>query len=318
MEHQMLTVSAPPHIYGKDTTTRRMRDVLIALAPAGLLGIWYYGIPGLVTIVIAIAAAVVAEALYQKIAGKKVTINDLSAVLTGLLLAFNLPPAVPFWIPIIGSFFAIIVVKQLFGGLGQNFINPALGARAFLLASFPIHMTNWTFAEDSIASATFLARLKLEPYFSPTQADYLETLFWKIGGSLGETSAVALIAGGVFLLVRRVINWRIPVFFIGSFAIFAFIFGRDGLFTGQYILFEVLTGGLMLGAFFMATDYATTPIAPIGKIIMGVGCGFLAVMIRFHSGFPEGVCYAILIMNIFVPFIDKYARPRIYGRRKKA
>ena len=185
VEHQMLTVSAPPHIYGKDTTKRRMRDVLIALAPAGILGIIFYGLPGFRTIAIAIIAAIVAEALYQKIVGKKVTVRDLSAVLTGLLLAFNLPPAVPFWIPIIGSFFAIIVVKQLFGGLGQNFINPALGARAFLLASFPIHMTSWTFAEDSfagptpdaISSATFLARLKFEELFSPTQADYMETLF---------------------------------------------------------------------------------------------------------------------------------------------
>ena len=315
MEHQMLTVSSPPHISGKDTTVRRMRDVLIALAPAFLLGMYYYGVKGFITTALAIIAAVAAEALYQKLTGKKVTINDLSAVITGLLLAFNLPANVPFWIPILGSFFAIIVVKQLFGGLGANFINPALGGRAFLLASFPIHMTNWTFAPDSVASATYLARIKRE-FFTPEYADYMAVLFGKVGGCIGETSAAALIIGGLYLIFRKVINWRIPVFYIGSFAVFAFVFGRDGLFTGQHILFELLSGGLMLGAFFMATDYATSPITPNGKIIMGVGCGFWAVMIRFFSGYPEGVCYSILIMNIFVPLIDNYTRPRIYGKRR--
>jgi len=300
-----------------------MRDVLIALTPALLFGAYFYGFQGLMITVLAIVAAVAAEALYQRILGKKVTINDLSAVLTGLLLAFNLPPAVPFWIPILGSFFAIIVVKQLFGGLGQNFINPALGARAFLLASFPVHMTSWTFSEssyqivDGIAGATYLNILKRAPEFVPDQADYMAVLFGKVGGCIGEVSAAALIAGGIYLLVRRVINWRIPVFYIGSFAVFAFVFGRQGFFAGEFILFEMLSGGLMLGAFFMATDYATSPITPNGKIIFAIGCGFLAVMIRFYSGYPEGVCYSILIMNIFVPFIDKYTRPRIYGKRKE-
>jgi electron transport complex protein RnfD len=276
MEHLMLTVSAPPHIYGNDTITRRMRDVLIALSPALLLGIYYYGASAFLTTAIAIIAAVAAEALFQKVMNKKVTINDLSAVITGLLLAFNIPPDVPFWIPILGSFFAIIVVKQLFGGLGANFINPALGARAFLLASFPVHMTNWTYgpnpfasAPDSIASATYLAIIKRDPLFTPEQADYMAVLFGKIGGCIGETSAAALIVGGLYLLFRRVINWRIPVFYIGSFAVFAFVFGRQGFFAGEFILFEVLSGGLMMGAFFMATDYATSPITPKGKIIMG-------------------------------------------------
>jgi len=324
MEHQMLTISSPPHITGNDTTKKRMRDVLIALAPAFLFGVYYYGFRGLMITVLAIVAAVAAEALYQRAVGKKVTINDLSAVLTGLLLAFNLPPAVPFWIPVLGSFFAIIVVKQLFGGLGQNFINPALGARAFLLASFPVHMTNWTFSEasyqivDGVAGATYLNIIKRVPEFTPEQSDYMALLFGKVGGCIGEVSAAALIAGGAYLLVRRVINWRIPVFYIGSFAVCAFVFGRQGFFAGEFILFEVLAGGLMLGAFFMATDYATSPITPNGKIIFAIGCGFLAVMIRFYSGYPEGICYSILIMNIFVPFLDKYTRPRIYGRRKKA
>jgi electron transport complex protein RnfD len=186
-------------------------------------------------------------------------------------------------------------------------------------------MTNWTYganpfasAPDSIAGATYLAIIKRDPLFTPEQADYMAVLFGKIGGCIGETSAAALIIGGLYLLFRRVINWRIPVFYIGSFAVFAFVFGRQGFFAGEFILFEVLSGGLMMGAFFMATDYATSPITPKGKIIMGICCGFLAVMIRFYSGYPEGVCYSILIMNIFVPFIYKYARPRIYGRGKKA
>jgi len=306
-----------------------MRDVLIALMPAFLFGVYFYGIPGLLTIVLAVVSAVFAEALYQKVMGKKVTVYDFSAIITGLLLAFNIPPSVPFWIPILGSFFAIIVVKQLFGGLGANFINPALAARAFLLASFPVHMTNWTFGPDSIASptavdgvatATYLAILRTIPEFTPGQSDFMAVLFGKVGGSIGEVSAAALIAGGIYLLARRVINWRIPVFYIASFAVFAFIFWRNGFFAAspESIMFELLNGGLMLGAFFMATDYATSPITPKGKIIMGIGCGFLAVMIRFYSGYPEGVCYSILIMNIFVPLIDKYTRPRVYGRRIKA
>ena len=316
MEYQMLTVSSPPHIYGTDTTVRRMRDVVIALLPACALGIYYYGKSALFTIAISVLSAVTAEALFQKIAGKKITVSDLSAVITGLLLAFNLPPEVPFWIPVVGSFFAIIAVKQLFGGLGSNFVNPALAARAFLVSSFPVHMSNWTMPPDAVTSATYLTMIKENPGFIPQVSDYTALLFGKIGGCIGEVSAVALVVGGLYLIYRDVINWRIPVFYIGSFAVFAFIFGRQSFFSGN-VLFEVLSGGLMLGAFFMATDYATTPITPNGKIIMGVGCGFLAVMIRFYGGYPEGVSFSILIMNLFVPLIDKYIRPRVYGTRRK-
>jgi len=310
----ILTVSSPPHIYGKDTVVRRMRDVLIALSPSCALGIYYYGNHAFLIIAVAIASAVAAEHLYQKVTGKKSTINDLSAVITGLLLAFNLPPGVPLWLPVVGSVFAIVAVKQLFGGLGSNFVNPALAARAMLLASFPVHMTSWTLP-DAVTSATYLARIKINPLFVPEAYDYMALLFGKIGGCIGETSAAALIIGGIYLLVRKVINWRIPVFYIGSFAVFAFIFGRESFFSG-HVLFEALNGGLMLGAFFMATDYATSPITPNGKIIMGIGCGFLTVMIRFYGGYPEGVSYAILIMNLFVPLIDKYFRPRVYGSGK--
>ena len=314
----ILTVSSPPHIYGKDTTSRRMRDVLIALLPACVFAIHVYGMYAFFTIAIAIVSAVAAEYLFQKVMGKKITTSDRSAVITGLLLAFNLPPGVPFWIPIVGSVFAIVVVKQLFGGLGQNFLNPALAARAFLLASFPVHMTNWAVpgaAYDAVAGPTLLAVMRYDPGFVPEMSDYMALLFGKTGGTIGETSAVAIIVGGLYLIFRRVINWRIPVFYIGSFALFAFVFGRDAFFSGQ-ILLEILAGGLLLGAFFMATDYATSPISPNGKIIMGIGCGFLTVLIRFYGGYPEGVSYAILLMNLLVPVIDKYVRPKIYGRKK--
>ena len=315
MKHQMLTVSSPPHIYGTDTVVRRMGDVIIALSPACALGVYYYGISAFFTMGMSVLSAVLAEFLFQKVAGKKVTVNDLSAVITGILLAFNLPPEVPLWLPAVGSFFAIIAVKQLFGGLGSNFVNPALAARAFLLASFPMHMTNWTLP-DAVTSATQLAVIKGNPEFVPQMADYSALLFGKIGGCIGETSAAALIAGGVYLIYRNVINWRVPVFYIGSFAVFAFVLGRESYFSA-YVLYEVLSGGLMLGAFFMATDYATTPITLNGKIIMGIGCGLLTVIIRFYGGYPEGVSYAILIMNIFVPLIDKYVRPRVYGKGRR-
>jgi electron transport complex protein RnfD len=318
--NQIMTVSSPPHLYGTDKIENRMRDVLIALSPAFFMALYRYGIQAFYTTAIAVISAMLAEYLYQRVMNKPVTVNDYSAAITGVLLAFNLPPNVPLWLPVVGSVFAIIVVKQLFGGLGSNFVNPALAARALLLASFPVHMTNWTFAPevDAVSSATYLAIIKENPAFIPETADYMALLFGKVGGCIGETSAVALLLGGIYLLVRKIINWRIPVFYIGSFAVFAFIFGREGFLSGSNILFEILNGGLLLGAIFMATDYATSPITPNGKIVMGIGCGFLTVFIRFFGGYPEGVSYAIIIMNLFVPLIDKYIKPRVYGKRRKA
>ena len=318
--NQMMTVSAPPHIYGTDTIERRMRDVLIALAPASIMAVVVYGVPAFLVMLNSVVAAMLAEYLFQRVSGKPVTLNDCSAAITGLLIGLNLSPSVPFWIPIIGSFFAIIVVKQLFGGLGSNFINPALAARAFLVVSSPIHMTNWVLPDATtsatvISGATILGHIKENPDFIPATAHYMQLLFWKVGGTIGEVSAVALIAGGLYLLVRRIVNWRIPVFYIGSFALFSFVFGRTAFFTGN-VLFELLAGGLMLGAFFMATDYATSPLAHNGKIVFAIGCGFLTVIIRVYGGYPEGVSFAIIIMNLFVPLIDKYIRPRVYGHKR--
>jgi len=322
--NQIMTVSSPPHMYGTDTIEARMRYVLIALVPAFGMSLLRYGINAFYVTAAAVIAALLAEYLFQRVMNKPVTVNDYSAAITGVLLAFNLPPDVPLWLPAVGSFFAIIVVKQLFGGLGSNFVNPALAARAFLLASFPVHMTHWTLPEkpihDALSGATYLAMIKQDPAFSPELSDYMALLFGKVGGCIGETSAVALLIGGIYLLYKKIINWRIPVFYLGSFALFAFIFGRtfgeSGFFSGQNILFELLNGGLIMGAFFMATDYATSPITPNGKIVMGIGCGFLTVFIRFFGGYPEGVSYAIIIMNLFVPLIDKYIRPQVFGHNK--
>ena len=323
--NQTMTISSPPHIYGTGSIEKRMRDVLIALSPAFVFAVYHYGFRSLFITAVSVMSAMLAEYLFQKVKGKTPTINDCSAAITGVLLAFNLPPGVPFWLPIIGSFFAVIVVKQLFGGLGANFMNPALAARAFLLVSFPVHMTNWRLPDvvsgvspahaDALSSATYLGILQQNPDFTPQLFDYMAVLFGKVGGCIGETSAAALIAGGIYLLVRRVINWRIPVFYIGSFALFAFLFGRTGFLSG-HILFEVLAGGLLMGAFFMATDYSTSPISLNGKIVFGIGCGFLTAVIRIYGGYPEGVSYAIIIMNLFVPLIDKYIRPRVYGHAK--
>ncbi|MCL2608580.1 MAG: RnfABCDGE type electron transport complex subunit D [Treponema sp.] len=319
----ILTVSAPSHIYGTDTIGRRMWEVVIALLPAACFAVYVYNVYVFFVMAASVLAAVVSEYFFRKIIGKRVTITDGSAIITGLLVAFNLPPAVPLWIPIVGSAFAIIVVKQFFGGLGQNFLNPALAARAFLIASFPGYMTSWAVPgapPDAVTGPTLLAAIKETAGFVPQASHYMELLFGKVGGTIGEASAAALLVGGIYLIVRGIINWRTPVFYIASFVFFAFVLGRNSFFDWEMIasgqmLVELLAGGLLLGAFFMATDYATTPITPHGKVIMGIGCGFLTVLIRFYGGYPEGVSYAILIMNLVVPMVDRYIRPRVYGQK---
>lgn len=304
-----MKISSSPHIRDKETTANLMGQVLVALMPATIFGIYNFGIPALITILITVICCVVFEAGYQKLIGAKVTVGDLSAALTGLLLALNLPPEVPFWLPVIGSFFAIIVVKQLFGGLGQNFMNPALGARCFLLISFTGRMTTFTY--DAVTTATPLANLK-----AGESVDVLAMFLGTTAGTIGETCSVALIIGGLFLIVRRVISYRIPVFYIGTFTICILIYalasGRG--FDISFLFAHLFGGGLMLGAFFMATDYVTSPITPTGKIIFGILLGILTFLFRIFGASAEGVSYAIILSNLVVPLIEKVTVPKAFGK----
>ena len=312
MKMDKFIVSGTPHVRSKDSIQGIMRDVLIGLTPAALMGIYVFGLNALVIMVLSIASAMFFEYLYQKLMKKPITITDLSAAVTGLLLAMNMPASAPYWMPIVGSAFAIIIAKQLFGGLGQNFINPALAARAFLLASYPTAMTTWPAPTgvDAVTVATPLALLKAGEITTATSGDMMNALVGTVGGCIGETSAIALIIGGVYLIVRHVISWRIPVVYIATVFILTALIGRNGVRIPQY---EIFVGGLMLGAFFMATDYASSPVTPLGQIIMALGCGLLTTLIRIFGGYPEGVSYSILIMNLCVPLIDRFTEPKIFG-----
>ena len=310
-------VSGTPHVRSKESIQSIMRDVIIALIPATAMGIYFFGIPALILIAVSIVASVFFEWLYQKLLKKPVTISDLSAVVTGLLLAMNLPASAPIWVPIVGAAFAIIFAKQLFGGLGQNFINPALAGRAFLLASYPTEMTSWTApvgfsGADAAAVATPLATLKTGAMPDASLTDVI--LGTNIGGCIGETCAVALIIGGIYLLVKHVISWRIPVLYILTVFVLTAAIGRKGL---RVPVYEIFTGGLMLGAFFMATDYASSPVTPKGQIIFAIGCGVITTLIRIFGGYPEGVSYSILIMNLAVPLIERFTEPKIFGALPK-
>ena len=320
---EKLIVSHAPHIAGKDSLQRIMLQVIIAMLPALLAGCLIFGYRALVITLVCVISCVVFEGLWQKILKKPITVSDLSAVVTGMLLALNLPASIPLWMPVIGAFFAIIIVKQFFGGIGHNFMNPALAARAFLLASWALAMTTWPQpgtaiplwnTADVVTSATPLAMYAEGAENLPT---YLTLFLGNTGGCIGETSALAIVIGGIYLLFSRVIRLRVPAFFIGTVALGTWIFGgHNGLFTGD-CLYQVLSGGLMLGAFFMATDYATTPFTPKGQIFFGIGCGILTVLIRLWGGYPEGVSYSILLMNIVTPLIDKVTAPRRYGAGRK-
>ncbi len=305
------TVTATPHVRSKDTVQSVMRDVLIALAPAAVMGIVYFGMRALALMIISVVSAMFFEFLYQKGMKKPVTVSDLSAAVTGLLLAMNLPASAPFWMPVVGSAFAIIIAKQFFGGLGKNFINPALAGRAFLLASYPTEMTSWVnpAGVDALSTATKLAELKAGTLV-PTGADTMQAFLGRIGGTIGETCALALLIGFVYLLVRKVISWRIPVVYIATVFVLFAIVGRT---NGRFPVYEIFTGGLMLGAIFMATDYASSPINPKGQIIFAIGCGVLTFLIRRFGGYPEGVSYSILIMNLTVPLIDRKFKTRVFG-----
>lgn len=318
-----LMVSSSPHIRSKETVSSVMRDVVIALVPATVMGIIFFGITAAIMVAMSILAAVVWETIYNKIAKKPNTIKDFSAVITGLLLGLNMPalsfsehPIAIFVMPIIGSGVAIIIAKQLFGGLGQNFINPALAGRAFLVASYPTLMTGSAFKATKFMAeaetyATPLAAMKEGGSYG---ADLIQGLIGNTGGTIGETCAIALILGGIYLIARKVISWRIPVLYIATVLVFTYILkfcGVEGAVSRDFT--EIFYGGLMLGAFFMATDYASSPVTPTGQFIMGFGCGFITVLIRVFGGYPEGVSYSILLMNLCVPLIDRWTSPKKFG-----
>jgi Na+-translocating ferredoxin:NAD+ oxidoreductase subunit D len=323
-------ISVSPHIKGKYSTSGIMWAVNLSLAPATLLGAYYFGLRGIMTLFLCITSSVVSEYVYQKLMKQKITISDGSAFLTGLLLAMNLPPSVPFYIPVLGSVVAIVLTKQLFGGLGFNLFNPALMARVFLMVSFPKILTTWnepvrSFVKnfDAATSATPLGMLKLDGYqsliqhFGSKAQMYSDLLIGNRGGCIGETAIIALLAGGLFLLFTRIISWHIPVAYLGTAAIMAFIFGGKGaFFTGDPLL-HLLSGGIVLGAFFMATDYVTSPMSSRGKLVFGLGCGFLTMLIRLKGGYPEGVMFSILIMNCFAPLIDRAFKPKVFGSAVK-
>ncbi len=306
MNKLISTVS--PHFFSRNTTQKIMLDVIIALMPATVASVIIFGWRSLLVIGVCVAACVLSEWVFEKICKKENTISDLSAVVTGLLIAFNLPVSIPIWQAVVGCLVAIVVVKQLFGGIGQNFANPAITARVVMLTAFSGSMTTWTFP-DAVSGATPLALIsKGETDALPS---YLDMFLGRHGGSLGETCILALLIGGIYLLARRVITWHTPVAFIGTVAVMSLICGQD-------VLYEVMAGGLVLGAFFMATDYATTPSTNWGKIIFGVGCGLITILIRFWGNFPEGVSFSILLMNIFTPYISKLTRqkPLVGGAKK--
>ncbi len=322
-------LSVSPHIRSEESTARIMWTVSASLMPAVIMGAYYFGPRAIFALALCIVSSVAFEFLYQKLFKKDITINDGSAFLTGLLLGMNLPASVPFYIPVAGSFFAIVITKQLFGGLGYNIFNPALIGRAFLLVSFPKLMTVWTEPSasfikiDALTTATPLGILKEEGYtklieiFGDKSNLYTELIIGHHAGCIGETSDLALLIGAAFLFYRKYITWHIPFSFIGTAAMIAWIFGGNtGLFSGDPLL-HILSGGMILGAFFMATDYVTSPSMKSGQILFGIGCGFLTMLIRLKGGYPEGVMFAILIMNCFSPLIDRGFKNKIFGAVKK-
>ena len=317
-------VSSSPHIRSGEDTRSIMLDVIIALMPALIVSVFIFGLRALVVTLVSAAACVFFEWGYRKLLKKPSTINDLSAIVTGILMAFCLPSGVPYWIPVIGAFFAIVIVKQLYGGIGKNFLNPALAARAFLF-SWPVLMTTWAAplsyssffnvfkSADAITSATPMAAIHMGKL---PNATVWQVFIGQIGGSLGEISALVLILGGIYLVIRKVLSLRIPLAYILTVAVLTFIFPKGGIDRLTWMLYNVFGGGLMLGAIFMATDYSTSPSTKVGQIVFGIGCGLLTVFIRYFGTYPESVSFSILIMNTTVWLIDKSTLPRRFGVKK--
>jgi electron transport complex protein RnfD len=333
-ERNHLVVAASPHVRAQVTVRHLMWAVVISLLPALGGSVWFFGLKALLLVLLCVASALLFDALGQLAFGRKPTPFDGSAVITGVLLAYNLPPGVPLWLPIVGAAFAMVVVKQFFGGLGHNFINPALAARAFLMVSWPTHMTTMWLKPaggplsglDAVSGATPLALVRRAAELAPAGMDpaelvrqanslpLLKKLFLgNVGGCLGETSGLLLLLGGLFLIFARVIDWRIPASYIGTVALLALVLPNSHLAPW----FHVFSGGIMLGAFFMATDYVTSPVTGRGRIVFGIGCGIITMLIRLYGGYPEGCSYSILLMNVATPFIDRLTRPRLFGYAKK-
>ncbi len=325
-----LVVSVSPHVRGKETVARIMWTVNLSLLPAFIMSVYYFGPRAVYVTGLCIVSSVLFEHVYQVSLNKKTTIGDGSAFLTGLLLGLNLPASSPFFIPIIGSLVAVVITKLLFGGLGYNIFNPALIGRAFLLISFPKLLTTWTeptakfFAMDAKTTATPLGILKeegivqlMEVFGSKTEL-YKSLFMGSTAGSLGETSAIALLIGALLLFARGYITWHIPVSFVATVGVLGWAFGGEGMFTGDPLI-HILSGSLILGAFFMATDYVTGPSVRKGQLVYGIGCGAITMLIRLKGGFPEGVMFAILLMNCFAPLIDRSFKPELFGavREKK-
>ena len=306
-----LTVASSPHIRGDFKSSRIMLDVVLALLPAMIVGIWMHGIRSLFVTAVAITSSVILECLYSVVTKKRNTIVDGSALVTGMLLAMTLPATVPYWLVILGCGFAIIFVKALCGGLGQNIFNPALSARGFMMLVYPAYMVRFE-GLDGVTAATPLHHMVMPAL---PEESIMDMFLGKCPGSIGEVSALALLLGGAYLVYRKVISVRIPASYLGTVAVLTLVFHKTDA-PIQWMLYSLFSGGVMLGAIFMATDYATSPVTAKGQIVFGIGCGALTVFFRYFGLFPEGVTYAILIMNAFVWIIDRYTAPRRFGVKK--
>ena len=322
-EKKLFKVTSNPIVRTPRSTDKIMLDVIIALVPALGVGAYMFGMNVAILLVVNVACCVIFEWAYRKLMKKNTSVGDLSAVVTGVLLTCVMPSAAPWWLGIIGSFFAIIVVKQLYGGIGKNFLNPALAARAFLAAAYAAYMTAWavpSVMRDVVVDATTMSTPLSYMHTGDALPEYFNFLNMFLGGipgSIGEVSALALLVGAAYLLIRKVITWRIPVTFIGTVAVLTLVFGKEGYSNVDWMLYNVLSGGLILGACFMATDYSTSPVNLNGQLIFGVGCGAITVLIRYFGSYPEGVSYAILIMNCCTWALDKATRPRQFGMSRE-
>ena len=322
-EKKLFKVTSNPIVRTPRSTDKIMLDVIIALVPALGVGAYMFGMNVAILLVVNVACCVIFEWAYRKLMKKNTSVGDLSAVVTGVLITCVMPSAAPWWLGIIGSFFAIIVVKQLYGGIGKNFLNPALAARAFLSAAYAAYMTAWavpSVMRDVVVDATTMSTPLSYMHTGDALPEYFNFLNMFLGGipgSIGEVSALALLVGAAYLLIRKVITWRIPVTFIGTVAVLTLVFGKEGYSNVDWMLYNVLSGGLILGACFMATDYSTSPVNLNGQLIFGVGCGAVTVLIRYFGSYPEGVSYAILVMNCCTWAIDKGFRPRQFGMTKE-